>query len=176
MQRDPKILNHPGLKPLWNSLERERIQQQSAAIVLIVLGLIVAVVGVLARRMLWPLVGGSVATLALWWFFRLLSEQPMATLHRQLRDDPLSIAWIYATNTERMPFGFKTQSMGTLYLVESNGAIQSFSLKPDNLKLVTKTLNRVLPHAEFGYSEDRELKYRGEITKVRGRGERDIFM
>lgn len=175
MQRDPNILAHPGLQPLWKSLERDRIQQQTVAVSLVVLGPAIAVVGVVARSMLWPFVGGALASAALWWLYRLLSEQPLAVLRRQLRDKPGSIVWVYTTHTERMPFGFKTQSMGTLYLVEANGVSQSYSLKPDHLKLVTRTLNRVLPNAEFGYSEDRELKYRGEVTDIRGRSRQDIF-
>ena len=42
-------------------------------------------------------------------------------------------------------------------------------MKPAELKLVTKTLNRVIPHAEFGYSPEREMKYRGEVTNFKGR-------
>ena len=175
MQRERRILQHPGLQPLWDSLERERRQQQFAAIGLMLVGLVTIVVGVAARTTVWPLVGGIAATTALWWLFRLLSEQPLAELRRQLHDEPESIVWIYSTLTDRMPFGLKVQAAGTLYLVEADGTTQSYNLKPDHLRLVTKTLNRVLPAAEFGYTEERELTYRGEVTKVRGRRERDIF-
>ncbi|NJC28213.1 hypothetical protein [Neolewinella antarctica] len=175
MQRDARIIRHPGLKPLWNSLERERRQQQIVSVVLMVVGLSTAVVGVVVRSAVWPVVGGFLASFALWWLYRILSDQPLAYLHRQLRDEPETIAWVYSTQTERMPFGFKTQSMGTLYLVEPDGTTQSYSLKPGKLRLVVKTLNRVLPHADFGYTEARDMKYRGEVTRVRGgRREQDI--
>ena len=175
MQRDARILQHPGLKPLWDSLERDRKQQQIAAVALMIVGLAVAIVGVVGRSFIFPFVGGAAATFSLWWLYRILSDQPLAYLHRQLRDEPEVFAWVYGTETERMPFGFKTQSMGTLYLVEGDGTTQSFNLKPNHLRLVTKTLNRVLPDAEFGYTEARDLKYRGEITRLRGRAERNDF-
>ena len=39
LPRDRRILRHPGLQPLWDSLERERVQQQIAAVTLIIVGL-----------------------------------------------------------------------------------------------------------------------------------------
>jgi len=142
------IVTHPGLNPLWESMERDRRQQQFAAIALIVLSLFSIVVGGL---------------------FRILTEQPLAFWRRQLREEPETIVWVYGLVTERMPFGFKTVAIGTLYFVEVSGETHTFSMKPAKLKLVTKTLNRVLPHAEFGYSPEREMKYRGEVTNFKGR-------
>lgn len=173
--RDPRIMRHPGLQPIWDSMERERYQQQIAAVVLMLVSLAVIAFGVVTRSLFIPLVGGVLATGGLYWLYYLLSEQPLAQLRRQLHDTPEDFVWVYTTQTERMPFGFKTQSVGTLYLVEKDGSIESVSLKPMHLLLVTKTLNRVLPNAEFGYTPERELQYRGEITEFRGRREQDIF-
>ena len=166
--RDRRILRHPGLQPLWDSLERERVQQQIAAVALIIVGLLAAVCTLIYRRPAYTLLASVVATAALWWLYRIVSDQPLAALRRQLHEEPESIRWVYSTVTERMPFGFKTGAMGTLYLVEANGVSQSYDLKPKSLKLVTKTLTRVLPHAKFGYTEERDLEYRGEITRVGG--------
>ncbi|OAV43531.1 hypothetical protein A3850_003040 [Lewinella sp. 4G2] len=156
-------------------MERERRQQQWFAIALMIAGLLGAIGGVVAGNILFPFVGAVVATLSLFWLYRILSEQPIAVLRRWLREEPERFAWVYTTHTERMPFGFKTQSQGTLYLVEPDGKTHSYSLEPKDLKLVGKTLNRVLPHAEFGYTEERDLRYRGEVTRVKGRGEGDLF-
>ena len=175
MQRERRILQHPGLEPLWESLERERRQQQIAAVVLIIVGLVTVVVSVVGRSTVFPLIGGVIATAALWWLYRIVSDQPLAALRRQLHEDPDSIKWVYTTVTERMPFGFRTAAMGTLYFVEADGTSQSYDLKPDKLKLVTKTLNRVLPHADFGYTEERDLHYRGEITRPRERPSHENF-
>ena len=175
MRREKRILQHPGLQPLWDSLERERVQQQVAAVVLILAGLAAIVVGVVGRQLWTPLIGGLLASGALYWLFRLLSEQPLAALRRQLHDEPEDIAWVYGTETKRMPFGFRTQSAGTLYFVQHDGTGDSYNIAPKHLKMVTKTLNRVLPHAEFGYTEERDLKYRGEVTRMRGRRMQDLW-
>lgn len=169
MPTNKRIVSHPGLQPLWNSMERERQQQQFAAIVLILLSLVSIVVGATSQYLGWALLGGIGCSAALWWLFRILTDQPLAFWRRQFREEPESIVWVYGLITERMPFGFKTVSTGTLHLVETSGDIHTFGLKPADLKLVTKTLNRVLPHADFGYSPGRELKYRGEVTNFRGR-------
>lgn len=169
MVTDPRIFQHPGLAPLWQSLEKERRQQQYAAMALLLLGLATVVVGILSRSLWGPLVGGMLATGGLWWLYRVLSEQPLAAWHQQLREEPESVVWVYGMVTERMPFGLKTTAVGTLHLVEADGTLNTFAMSPAELKLVTKTLNRVLPHADFGYTEERELRYRGELTNFRGR-------
>lgn len=175
MQTDPNILRHPGLAPLWESMERTRRQQQAVAVGLMVTGLALAVYAVVAQILWLPFVGGILATAALYWLYRLLTEQPIAHWHRRLRNEPESIVWAYGMVTERMPFGFRLSTMATLHLVDKDGAMHCFGLKPKELKLVTKTLNRVLPAAEFGYSPDREQKYRGEVTDFRNRYEREMF-
>lgn len=169
MPTEKRIVTHPGLQPLWDSMERDRRQQQLAAVVLILVSLASIVVGATTQYLGWMLLGGFGCSAALWWLFRILTEQPLAFWRRQFNEEPESIVWVYGLVTERMPFGFKTVSVGTLHLVESDGDIHSFGMKPAELKLVTKTLNRVLPHAEFGYSPERELKYRGEVTNFKGR-------
>jgi hypothetical protein len=152
-------------------MERDRRQQQYAAIGLTLLSLMSIVVGATSQYLGWAILGGIGCTASLWWLFRVLTEQPLAFWRRLLRDSPESIVWVYGTVVERMPFGFKTVTVATLHLVEADGNIHTFGLKPDELKLVTKTLNRVLPHADFGYSPERELKYRGEVTDFKGRSQ-----
>jgi len=169
MPTDQRILTHPGLNPLWESMERDRRQQQFAAVALIIISLFSIVFGVTTRQLMWAMLGGIGCTAALWWLFRVLTEQPLAHWRRQLREEPETVVWVYGLVTERMPFGFKTVATGTLHLVENDGDIHTFGMKPDELKLVTKTLNRVIPHAEFGYSPEREMKYRGEVTNFKGR-------
>lgn len=169
MPADQRILQHPGLQPLWDSMDRERRQQQYTAVGLMVLSLFLVVAGVTSRYLGWALLGGLLATSALWWLFKILSEQPLAYWRRELHDNPDSIVWVYGLVTERMPFGFKTVASGTLYLVDADGETHTFGLRPEELRLVTKTLNRVLPRAEFGYTKEKELQYRGEITNFKGR-------
>ena len=169
MPPESRILTHPGLQPLWDSMERDRRQQQYAAVGLMLLSLFLIVIGATSQYLGWAILGGATAAGALWWLFRTMTEQPLAVWRRQLRDSPESITWVYGMVTERMPFGFKTTANATIHLVDTDGEIHAFGLKPVDLKLVTKTLNRVLPHAEFGYSPEREMKYRGEVTIFKGR-------
>lgn len=175
MRRDTRILTHPGLEPLWESMERTRRQQQLAAILLMLLGLSLLLFGVAYRSAWQPFVGGVLATAALYWLFRLLSDQPISYWRRELRDNPQDIVWVYSVVTDRMPFGFKVASLGTLYLVDRSGDVHCFGMKPVDLRLVTKTLNRVLPHAEFGYTPEREQRLRGEVTNFTGRGARNLL-
>lgn len=150
-------------------MERTRRQQQTTAVGLMIVGLASSVYGVASRSIWLPFIGGVAATAALYWFYRLLSDQPIVYWRRHLRDQPEDIVWVYGMVTERMPFGFRIAAMATLHLVDRAGEMHCFGLKPDELKLVTKTFNRVLPHAEFGYSPEREMKYRGEVTDFRSR-------
>lgn len=175
MQRDPNILKHPGLDPLWESMERTRRQQQFVALGLMIGGLATAVVGVVGRSLWMPFLGGLLATGGLYWLYRILSDQPIAYWRRLLREEPTDIVWVYSMVTERMPFGFRLTSMATIHLVDREGQVHCFGLKPEELKLVSKTLNRVLPHAEFGYTPERELKFRGEVTDFRNRSTEELF-
>ncbi|MFK8161934.1 MAG: hypothetical protein AB8H12_05670 [Lewinella sp.] len=150
-------------------MDRDRRQQQIAAVGLMLVALFLVIVGVTSRYLGWALLGSLMATGALWWLFKILTEQPLAFWRRELREQPQSIVWVYGLVTERMPFGFKTVAVGTLYMVDKDGDCHTFGLKPTDLKLVTKTLNRVLPEADFGYTPEREIKYRGEETNFKGR-------
>ncbi|WP_116127801.1 hypothetical protein [Lewinella sp. IMCC34183] len=163
MQPNERLLRHPGLTPLWKSAEREHRAQQLTAVGLVTVGLLVAVLAL--RYSIWlPFAGALAATLGAFWLLRLLGRQPAAALQRDLRDHPERIVWVYGMVTERMPFGLNLMRSGVLYLYEDDGTVHDFSLRAEHLLLVTKTLNRLLPRAEFGYSEDRERKYRGELT------------
>lgn len=77
-------------------------------------------------------------------------------LFRQLLDHPEQIVWVYSVVTQRLPFGFRFSQNGVLYLKLIDGDEHSVSLPPADLKLVSHFLNRLLPHATFGYTRDRE--------------------
>ena len=166
MEKNERLVRHPGLEPLWESVEREHRGQQLAAVLLVTVGMLTA--GLTLRYNIWlPFVGALAATLGAFWMLRLLGEQRVDALRRDLREDPTRFVWVYSVVTERAPFGLSVMRSGTLYLYEVNGYVHDFSLPAEKLLLVTKTLNRLLPRAEFGYTEERELKYRGEITPQR---------
>ena len=117
----------------------------------------------------WPFLASLAATLGAFWLVRTLGRQPVLRWRERLREQPDSFVWVYATVTERMPFGLQFSRSGVLYLFDAAGEEHSFGLPAKQLLLVTKTLNRLLPKAEFGYTPERELKYRGEISRLNHR-------
>ena len=164
MAPSPRILRHPGLNPLWQSMEREHRYQQLTAVVL-VLGGLATCLFTLRYAPVYPFLGALAASLGVYWLYRLLSTQPAAAWREALREHPERIVWVYSLVTERVPFGLNLMRSGTLYLVDDRGEAFSFSLPAEQLLLVTKTLNRLLPHAEFGYTEAREERYLGTVTR-----------
>ena len=58
-----------------------------------------------------------------------------------------------------MPFGFYWSENGLLFFKLANGEEITVHLKAKHLKLVSKTLGRLLPHTTFGYSSERDQWY-----------------
>lgn len=87
------------------------------------------------------------------WRARIARESP---LMRTLLHNPRKIVWVYSVVTERQPFGFQFSKSGILYFKLRDGDDLSVSMSPGDLKLVSRFLNRILPHATFGYTADRE--------------------
>lgn len=85
-----------------------------------------------------------------------LSDHPI--LH-YIKTSPHKIVWVYSVVTERSPFGFTFMRQGTMYFKLDDGDQLSVLMPSGKLKLVSKFLNRLLPHASFGYSVDREQLY-----------------
>ena len=166
MDTPERIIRHPGLVPLWQSMTREHRDKQLAALLLLVGGLTVALLNLRTSVGL-PSAGMVVAGGGIYWLLRLLGEQPAAAWREELREHPERVVWVYGLVTERMPFGLNLMRSGTLYLVTDDGTFHDFTLGADQLLLVTKTLNRLLPRAEFGYTEERELRFRGELTRFK---------
>lgn len=166
MERPERIIRHPGLLPLWQSIEREHRGKQLAALAAVLIGLLIALLSLPYSSVL-PFLGALGASLGVYWLVRLLGEQPVAAWRQELRERPERVVWVYGTVTERMPFGLNLMRSGTMYLVDQDGEFHDFSLPAEKMLLVSKTLNRLLPRAEFGYTEERELKYRGELSRFK---------
>jgi hypothetical protein len=76
-----------------------------------------------------------------------------------LKNQPHAVVWVYSVKTDRLPFGFQLFSSTTLYFKLSNGDEITVGLSPQKLKVISRFLNRLLPHASFGYSHDRAQWY-----------------
>lgn len=98
--------------------------------------------------------GGYILTIVLSRFS--LENNPLLKI---INTEPRRIVWVYGLNTERHPFGLNFMQSGVLYFKLNDGDDFSVSVPAKKLKLVSAFLNRVLPHAVFGYSKEKERKY-----------------
>ena len=79
-----------------------------------------------------------------------------------LNKNPEQIVWVFSLTTQTMPFGFHLWDTGTMYFKLLDGDEITVSLPAKKLKMVSKFLNRLLPHASFGYSEERQAQYEND--------------
>ena len=156
-----RLFQHPGLFVLEKALIREGRLQLVAAVALSLLGLLLAL---LLQDKLPLLRAGAWAAfligLILLYRILLFNKIEQHRLVQLLKNQPQEIVWIYSVVTQRMPFGFHFSQTGILYFKLRDGDEISLELPAQQLKLVSKTLNRLLPHATFGYSEDRAQWFR----------------
>ena len=76
-----------------------------------------------------------------------------------LEENPQQIVWIYSVTTQMMPFGFHLWDSGTMYFKLLDGDEITVGLPVQKLKMVSKFLNRLLPHASIGFSEERRALF-----------------
>lgn len=153
------ILRHPGLKPLWRAVRREWRLKVGCFSLLALSG---------AATMLWwrttsLLLFGLGLSLVLWGGFLLhrvllrpADEQRLVAL---LKYQPDTIVWVYSLVIERLPFGFQFFPSCTMYFKLADGDELSVGLPRQKVKMVSRVLNRVLPHATFGYTPEREAQF-----------------
>lgn len=85
-----------------------------------------------------------------------------------LRHQPRRIVWIYGIVTEHFPFGLSIIQSAVLYIKLIDGDELTVSVSPRKMKMVLKTLGRLLPHATQGYTKDLEQRYEkqpGQLLK-----------
>lgn len=83
-----------------------------------------------------------------------------------MRHRPQDIVWVYSMITNRMPFGLELLPGGIIYFCLVSGDEISVTIPPRKLRLVSRTLNRVLPHATFGYSNERAQLFAADPRKL----------
>lgn len=169
MQRK-QHLNHPGLEPLWQSLEREWLVQLSALLLLVTAGLVVVAVAINGYWIL-LLLGVCISTLGGYQLYRHLSLPRMVDrLLEVLHETPEQIVWVYSMVNDHHPFGLQFLQRGILYFKLQDGDEVSANLPPQKLKLVSKILSRALPDTVFGYSNERARLYAQDPTSVKNAG------
>ena len=151
---------HPGMKLLRGALQKERNTKLIFALVLMVGG--VTIPYVYFRTNSLAMVAGLIAILVgmrlMYEVIRTPKTADMRLL-QLLKNNPRKIVWVYSVTTQTMPFGFHLWDTGVMYFKLLEGDELTVHLPVKKLKMVSKFLNRLLPHASFGYSDERMAQY-----------------
>lgn len=152
-------LNHPGLEPLWQSLERDWLWQLLALLVLFVLGLLSLAASFVGNLFLLLFGFGATAIGAFFLYRHMLFPSVLDLLLEKLYEKPEEVIWVYSLVNDHHPFGLQFLQRGILYFKLANGDDISANIPPHKLKLVSKILARALPHTVFGYTKERARRY-----------------
>ena len=160
LQTIKKYREHPSMQLLLKSLRREQWTR-------LVVGVFVVSSGIL---LLYLFFGGNnlismLSFVALIIGVRFL-QNTLKTwdfenqkLLQLIENQPTKIVWVYSIVTQRMPFGLAFNEQSLLYFKLENGDDITVNIPPEKLKIVTRFLKRLLPHAVFGYTPNRMRSY-----------------
>lgn len=79
---------------------------------------------------------------------------------RYLEFDPKQIVWVYSYVIETMPFGIRFMRMSTIYFYFKNGKYTTIRVKDAACDRLMKELEDKLPHASFGFTNEKEQLYK----------------
>ena len=161
---------HPAMQLLRRSIRREFYWKLALVAVLFTAGIGFGYVFFEKRNVLATF--GLVATV---FGLKLLRD---ILLQPRPEDDPLwqllhtangqqQIVWVYCLTTQVMPFGFHLWERGTMFFKLLNGDEMTVGLPAGKQKMVSRFLNRLLPHASFGYSEERRIQFEANPALLR---------
>ena len=154
------MLQDPSIQLLRRAIRREWRLKLVASLLLLALGLAFAYF-YFGLNIIVTLFGLTCSVLGIRFVFSLVRENRAGSprLLYLLERRPGHIVWVYAVVTKRLPFGLQFGSSCTMYFKLMDGDEVSVSLSAKSQREVSKTLNRLLPHATFGYTRDREQWY-----------------
>lgn len=155
-----QLLQHPGLQVLQKALIRETRWQLVAAVALLLLGL--SLIGFFYKTsLLAGLIGLfiSVTAFRYTYAFSAVKTPEDHPLIQLISQEPERIVWVYGQQTERLPFGLQFSQSAVLYFKLIDGEEISVSLPGRYVRLVSKTLNRLLPETTFGFSEEKAQRF-----------------
>lgn len=156
---DHPLFQHPGIRALFRAAARERRMQGLAGLAMIGAGMGLGVFCFQQNNFL-VILALILVVMGLRWLIEAIRgfRQPhplVDLLHRQ----PQRIVWVYTVSTALMPFGVQMFQRGDMHFRLIDGKEIVISLPIQHLKMISHTLSRLLPHAVFGYSEEREARY-----------------
>ena len=156
---------HPALQYLIKAVRREWWLQVIICGCLIVSGMVLLIGGVLRQG--WMAVAGIVfAGLGFRWLYRTLFAGENLLL-RQLRRHPVQIVWVYSVVVQAMPFGLMWSQRVCTHFWTVSGEQHCLYLPARHYRVVNRLLQRLLPHATFGYSPEREAQYQADPETLR---------
>jgi hypothetical protein len=155
-----QLLRHPAIQILQTALMKEvrikatlAILGMSAGIIILFFAFEKHIIWRVFALMFWVLGLALAQNIPYLWKF---DQTP---LWSTMKYTPQRIVWVYTVVTQRMPFGFEIVQSGLIYFKLENGEDYSVSVAAKDLKLISRTLNRLLPHATFGYSQEKANIY-----------------
>lgn len=96
------------------------------------------------------------------WFLREYVRRPSVEddllwqlLHRRSQQ----IVWVFTQDEQIMPLGLYLGDRGTLFVMLLDGTELTLALPVRKLRLISHFLHRLLPHAAFGFSEERRQQF-----------------
>lgn len=154
------LLQHPSIAELSRAIVRESRRQLLAGVLLWGTGVALGILFFRRHPLLAALALVFIVLGARWIYAALRMKNPAQhPLMQILSRQPQAVVWVYAVNFEIMPFGVQLIQRGDLHLRLADGSAYVLSMPAKRLRLVSHTLSRLLPHATFGYSPDREAVF-----------------
>ena len=151
--------NHPAIQAIQKSVASEQW-------IKLAVGLFFAAIGILGLVWTWGhlvitilmlvMIGGALlflkSTVDDW-------NKEQTAFMDLLTKQPQKIVWVYTIITQRMPFGLEWSKSGTIYFKLINGEELTVTMPAKHITFVSRSLNKLLPHATFGFTKDREQWY-----------------
>lgn len=153
---------HPKMSILVDVLERERYFELFFIAVLLVMGITICTLYAYETIGMMVAIGGiGIGLFAIKLIYRLVVNWDVKNklLWKQLTEEADDIVWVYSVETQLMPFGIMLYSKGVMYFKLADGNDISISLPPHKIKPISQMLNELLPHASFGFTEERDQWY-----------------
>ncbi len=154
------LLTHPAMLVIRDAIRRDLWLKLAVGLALLAAGLGMAEVFYQKYNLL-AVLGVGVALPGAW-FVREWVRRPRFEddpLWQVLHRAPKQVVWVYTQEERLMPVGLLLAERGTLYVMLLDGSELTLALPARKLKLASHYLHRLLPHAAFGFSLERRLKF-----------------
>lgn len=154
------LTRHPARKIVEQAVEGEARQLLNLGVSVLAIGLFMIGRTILTHPMIAAFgmlfIGASCYLLIQWNQLRKVTHSPV--LHALLKT-PRRIVWVYPFITQVMPFGIELFKRCHIIMKLNDGQELSFRIKLKDQKLLIHWMKRHLPHAKFGYSQDKFERY-----------------